>query len=61
MGGAGAPPVASTAGGSIGSTGSASTLSTAEEAAIAGAAGIVIAAAGFGVAASRRRQPVQPA
>jgi hypothetical protein len=61
MGGAGAPPVASNTGGQIGSTGSASTLSTAEEAAIAGAAGIVIAAAGFGVAASRRRRPVQPA
>jgi pilus assembly protein FimV len=60
MGGAGAPPAASNTGGQIGSTGSASSLSTAEEAALAGAAGLVIVAAGF-AAASRRRRPVQPA
>lgn len=60
MGGAGVPPVASNTGGQIGSAGSASSLSTAEEAALAGAAGLVIAAAGF-AAAGRRRRPIQPA
>jgi hypothetical protein len=60
MGGAGAQPVASNTGGQTASAGSASSLSTAEEAALAGAAGIVIAAAGF-AAAGRRRRPIQPA
>jgi hypothetical protein len=60
MGGAGAPPVTHT-GGPIASTGSGSSLSTGEEAALAaGAAGIMIAAAGF-AAAGRRRRPIQPA
>jgi hypothetical protein len=60
MGGAGAPPVAVNAGGQVGSTGSASSLSTAEEAALAGAAALMIAGAGF-AAAGRRRRPIQPA
>jgi hypothetical protein len=60
MGGAGGATAASGASGQIGSVGSGSSLSGAEEAALAGAAGIVIAAAGF-AAAGRRRRPIQPA
>jgi hypothetical protein len=60
MGGAGGSAAASGASGSVGSVGSDSSLSAAEEAALAGAAGIVIAAAGF-AAAGRRRRPIQPA
>jgi hypothetical protein len=60
MGGAGAPTAAGGSGGPTGSVGSTSSLSAAEEAALAGAAGLVIAAAGF-AAASRRRRPIQPA
>jgi hypothetical protein len=60
MGGAGPAPVATTASGQGGSVGSDSSLSTAEEAALAGAAGLMIAAAGF-AAAGRRRRPIQPA
>lgn len=60
MGGAGAPPIAAQTGGQIASPGSSSSLSPTEEAALAGAAGLVIAAAGF-AAAGRRRRPIQPA
>jgi len=60
MGGAGAPPVTTHTGGQIGSTGSGSSLSTTEEAALAGAAGLMIAAAGF-AAAGKRRRPIRPA
>jgi hypothetical protein len=60
MGGASGAGAASGEGGQIGSAGSSSSLSAGEEAALAGAAGIVIAAAGF-AAAGRRRRPIQPA
>jgi hypothetical protein len=60
MGGVGAAATATGTGGQIGSAGSASSRSATAEGALAGAAGLMVASAGF-AAAGKRRRPAQRA